>query len=194
MVEEPEEDIFDKVNRKIADKRRIFDAQFKAIVVSLLVSTAFSFVVFLILSGSSETFVCTFTKNDTLLYLWPPNGSILPYLNASHYTQFDKCAFIAMRSIMSLSLLGFVIFTVIKQIAASDDYHIPGLVSIFVVLFLVSIAVGYAPPTDSYSRYRINFRLDVERNIVASGFAIYPVYMLLLMLCYRVPAYVRSLR
>ena len=188
-----EEDIFDQVARKIKAQQDIVSRQCGVIFAIIAAYGAVVLCGFLAFQ-SYPLVSCEFANNEALIWFWPPNASILDAIKSSSYSPSDQCLFIAIRSFASMVMLPAVIVFFVKQMFASDSYHVQGMVAVPIVILFACLASAYIGPTENYSRYRMNFGSPIEVNIWKSMTYIFWFYILAFILAFRIPAYIRSTR
>lgn len=93
---------------------------------------------------------------------------------------------------MTMLPVGVVFF--VRQLLASDRHHVQGMMTVFIVMFFASFLSACIGPTEGYTRYRMSFDSAIEVNILKSMVHIFGFYLAALVLAFRVPAYIRSIR
>jgi hypothetical protein len=184
--------IFERTSKKNEIKRQALEAQIRSIVATIISSMVACFVFFLMKESFSESFLCRFAEAKSLLYLWPPNGSIVDSLDITKYSLREKCEFLAMRSIISGTLLPYIVYILLKQIKSRDDYYTVGAMLPFVFIFIMGIYTAFSPISSSYSRFHLFAGSSVGANLLKSSISIYGSYFCLYMIAYRLCAYIRS--
>ncbi|MBX4892078.1 hypothetical protein HJA76_08315 [Rhizobium bangladeshense] len=193
MNDEVNEDIFDHVAREIKADQNIVSRQLGVICATIAAYSAVIFFAFLVFR-LHPSISCEFVNNEVLLRFWPPNTPILSVLKTSGYSQSDQCLLIAMRSFASMVMLPAVVVFLVKQLFASDSYHVQGMMTVFIIVLAASLASAYIGPTEHYSRYRMSFDSPIEANIWKSMIHIFGFYLAAFVLAFRLPAYIRSTR
>ncbi|MBB4193284.1 hypothetical protein PYR71_30745, partial [Rhizobium sp. MC63] len=193
MKDEVNEDIFDHVAKKIKADQNIASRQLGIICATIAAYGAVIFFAFLIFRAH-PSISCEFVNNQVMLRFWPPNTAILSALKTSRYSQSDQCLLIAMRSLASVVMLPAVVVFLVKQLFASDSYHVQGMMTAFIIILAASLASAYIGPTEHYSRYRMSFESPIEVNIWKSMIHIFGFYLAAFVLAFRLPAYIRSTR
>lgn len=193
MNEKVNEDIFSQVAAQIKAEQRIVTYQLAVICAAIALYAIVTVIGFFVLRAH-PSISCTFINNELLLWFWPPNSAILDTIEASEYSQADQCLFIATRSLASMAMLPTVVVFFVKQLFASDRYHIQGMMTVFIAMLLVSFFTAYIGPTEHVSRYQMSFKSAIEVNVWKSMIHIFAFYLAAFVLTFRIPAYIRSIR
>lgn len=187
-----DENIFDKVSRDNAKNRLKDEGNVRKALTALLVSMVFSFAIFISIGHFPDSIVCSFVDNNILLYIWPPNGSIIESLDLTSYSRREKCDFIAARSIMSATLLPYLLYIIANTARSHHDNYRNGQIFPFAVLLIIGIFTSFDQISDSYSRFQLSSTSTVGVNLLKSGLSIYGVYFCLYMIFLRLFAFARS--
>jgi hypothetical protein len=184
--------IFDKVSRDNAAQRLSIEVNVKRSLVAVLLSMAFCLALFISAGLLPENFACIFYENNSLLYIWPPNGSIINSLDITNYTHRQKCEFIALRSIMSATLFPYLVYIISSQARSKEYYYRKGEMIPFVVILIIGAYTAFDPISPLQSKFHLSSTSSVSVNILKSGMTIYGMYFCLYMIFLRIFPFMRS--
>lgn len=184
--------IFEKVSRDNSPQRLSIEVNVKRSLLAVLLSMAFCLALFISAGFLPENYACIFYENNSLLYIWPPNGSIINSLDLTNYTHRQKCEFIALRSIMSATLFPYLIFVIFSQARSKEAHYRKGEILPFVAILALGVYTAFDPISPLQSKFHLSSSSSFGENIFKSGITIYGIYFCLYMIFLRLFAYLRS--
>ncbi len=191
MNNETEEEAFDRMAKELEAEKATKNRQ-GSIILAMFATSGISVLIAFVFFGRNPAVSCAFLDNETLRWFWPPNATIMNALKNSRYSHADQCLFIATRSFASMTMLPAVIIF-IWQLFKSERSHVQGYGTVLIILLLASFLTGFIGPSDSNSRFGMNFTLGIGQNIWVSMIHIFSCYLAALMLAFQIPASFRSI-
>lgn len=192
MKTEHDSSIFRDTSEEYAAKRVQTERNIKKSVFVLFSGMLTAVTIYSLRGYASDQLACEFVHNKYLLYLWPPNGSLINSLDATNYTLREKCEFIALRSLMSAALIPYLIYVLVSHVASSDSYYRKGEMTPFVIVLALGIYAAFDPISAASSRYKLSAVSSIEVNLIKSGVSIYGTYLCLFILSSRLFSCIRS--
>ena len=192
MNDKTEEEVFDRMAEELDAEKAIKNRWVRIVLAMLATYAIFVLIAFLFLRENPAV-SCAFVDHEILLQFWPPNTTIMDALNISRYSQADRCLFIATRSLASMTMLPAVIILFISQLFSSARSYIKGYGTLFILALLAIFLTGFIGPSDTNSRYGMNFTSSIGRNIWVSMIHIFGCYAAAFMVAFQIPASFRSI-
>jgi hypothetical protein len=90
-------------------------------------------------------------------------------------------------------MLPLVIAIFVRRLFASDRFHVKGTLTVFVVLLLAGFLTASIGPSNDHIR-GLNFMSLIGVNVWKSMYHIFVFYFCALILAFRIPASLRSIR
>ncbi|MBB3564613.1 hypothetical protein FHX06_005977 [Rhizobium sp. BK512] len=191
MNDKTEEEVFDGLAEELEAEKAIKNRWARVVLAMLAIYSILVLIAYFFLAKNAAV-SCAFVDSKILMQFWPPNTTIMNALNVSRYSQADRCLFVATRSFASMTMLPAVLGLFISQLFSSDRSYIKGYGAFFILLVLGFFVTGFIGPSDTNSRYGMNFTSSIGRNIWVSMIHIFGCYGAAFMAAFQIPASIRS--